>query len=74
MFLEEVFNKLENGEIVYILDEYEEAVFKFMPTIPREVYVRRSRQREHNIDWTSNIAYEARLGGKFITAEEYKKF
>ncbi len=74
MFIQEVLKRLDNGETVYIFDEYEEAVFKFMPTIPREVYIRRSRGREMKIGWDSDIAYEARLGGEFITKEKYSNY
>ena len=75
MFLEEVLAKLTNGETVYILNEYEEAVFKFVPTGGHvEAYIRRHRCREQQISWTSNVAFEAKLEGEFITSEEYKKY
>lgn len=74
IFIQDVLKKLDDGETVYIYDEYEEAVFKFLPTTPREVYIRRSRSREMKIGWDSDIAYEARLGGEIITKEEYVKY
>lgn len=75
MFLEEVLARLTNGETVYIFDEYEEAVFKFVPIGGHvDAYIRRSQCREHQISWTSDIAFEARLGGQFITEQDYKKY
>lgn len=74
IFIQEVLKKLDDGEIVYIYDDYEESVFRFMPTMPRESYIRKRGGREQAIDWSSDVAYEARLGGEFITEEQYRKY
>ena len=74
MFLQDVLKKLDDGQYVYIIDEYEGAVFRFEPSTPRIVYVKRKHSPERMIEWESDIAYEARLGGEFITQEEYYNY
>ena len=61
--------------VIYVLNEFEGAVFKFTGTgTGNYCEVRRSKQRPYKVECTTNIACEAYLGGDIITEEQYKKY
>ncbi|SDE15729.1 MULTISPECIES: hypothetical protein [Riemerella] len=65
---------LKNG-IIYLLDEYENAVFKFTSTGKGNLCeVKFKGKIPYKIDCSTNLAMQAILGGTIITKEQYEEF
>lgn len=61
--------------LLYVLDDFEGAVFKFTNTGEGStVEVKFKGEEPYNVDFTTNIATEAFLGGDIITEEQYNKY
>lgn len=66
---------LEKNNVVYLYDEYEDAVFKFTGTGKGNYCTVKFRGKApYQIECTTNLACEAFLGGDIITKEEYEIF
>lgn len=66
---------LLRDEVVYVLDEFEGAVFKFTDTGKGNFCeVKFKGEQPYKVECTTNIAFEAYLGGEIITEEQYKKY
>ena len=71
-------NNLEHiskHKATYILDEYENAAFRFTGTgVGNFCYVKFKGKEPYKIECTATLAMEALLGGKIITEQEYNNF
>lgn len=65
---------LKNG-IIYLLDEYENAVFKFTSIGKGNLCeVKFKDKTPYRVDCSTNLATQAFLGGIIITKEQYEEF
>ena len=65
---------IKNG-VLYIHDEFEDAVFKFTGRGKGNFCEVKFRgEKPYKVECTTNIAMESYLGGKIITKEEYDKY
>ncbi len=61
--------------VLYIYDDYEDAVFKFTGTGKGNYCTVKFRGKEpYKIECATNLACQAFLGGDIITKKEYEKF
>lgn len=61
--------------VLYILDEFEGAVFKFTGRGKGNFCeVKFKGGKSYKVECITNIAMEAYLGGEIITKEEYEKY
>lgn len=71
-------NNLEyllKNKIIYLLDEYEGAVFKFENTGKgNSCEVKFKNEEPYKIDCSTNLAMNAFLGGKVISKSDYESF
>lgn len=68
-------NYLVNHKVMYIFDEYEEAVFEFTGTGKGNYCkIKFKGKQPYKVECITNIAFEALLGGKIITQEEYDNY
>lgn len=69
-------DKFKRNETVYVYDDFEGIVFRFVPNDEKETicFAKRSGKNEYKIDWTTNLVMNARMGGEFITEKEYNEF
>ncbi len=61
--------------VLYLYEDYEDAVFKFTGTGKGNYCTVKFRGKEpYQIECTTNLACQSFLGGDIITKEEYEKF
>lgn len=66
---------LQKNNIVYLFDDYENAVFKFTKTGKGNACeVKFKNKKPYTLDCTTNLAMQALLGGEIITKEAYENF
>jgi len=70
-------NKLQRGETIYLLDGFENAVFRLFFDKKKGVtrsFIKRRGRSEEEISQSSKIVNEAIMGGQIITEKEYGQF
>lgn len=73
MKLNQFHSLLENGKTVYLLDDFEGAVFRIVPNEKGTgAYIKRKGKKEQPINQSENIVCEAILGGLEISKEQYE--
>jgi hypothetical protein len=75
---EYISSKLFKNETVYLLNDYEDIVIKFVPN-KRSVecfakFKGKRKADEYKLERTTNLVLETELGGKIITEKEYDEY
>lgn len=66
---------LSSGQDVYMCDDFEEIVIRQSLGDERTItHIKRKGQEERDIDSSAKIVFEACLGGRFISREEYEQY
>lgn len=70
--------KLQKNETVYLLNDFEEIVIKISLSKGQYKVIAKfkgkSKADEYEIDSSTNLAMDTRLGGDIITKEEYNNY
>lgn len=67
--------RLQNNEIVYIKDDFEEIAIRFMPNEDGTVaYAKFKGKTEYIIDRASKLVYNVEMGGVEISKQEYEDY
>lgn len=77
MYIEELSKKLVSGKPVFIEDEYEEAIVKFVYDKDEKrtrTWIKRKGIAEHEIPQSEEIVLEIQLGGKEVDKDRYDKY
>jgi hypothetical protein len=68
-------DKFRNNEMVYVLDDFEDIAFRFVPgTKATTCFAKRPKEKEYAIGWETDLVMNARIGGQFITKELYDNY
>lgn len=71
----ELYNKLQSGETVYLLDDFEEAVIRlYLDNGQTKSYIKHHRRNEIEIPQSNEAVCDIILGGKEISKSEYDRY
>ena len=71
----ELYNKLQSGETVYLLDDFEEAVIRlYFDNGQTKSYIKHHGRNEIEITKSDDTVCDIILGGKEISKSEYDKY
>ncbi|ASM66412.1 hypothetical protein [Bacteroides caccae] len=72
---QELYNKLQSGETVYLLDDFEEAVVRlYLDNGQTKSYIKHRGCNEIGIPQSNETVCDIILGGKEISKSEYDKY
>jgi hypothetical protein len=72
---QELYNKLQSGETVYLLDDFEEAVVRlYLDNGQTKSYIKHRGRNEIGIPQSNETVCDIILGGKEISKSEYDKY
>lgn len=69
-------DKFKKNETVFVYDDFEDIVLRFIPNDGKGMicYAKRKGKEEYEIDWTTNLVMNARLGGEIVDGKFYNSF
>lgn len=71
----ELYNKLQSGETVYLLDDFEESVIRlYLDNGQTKSYIKHRGRNEIEIPQSNETVCNIILGGKEISKSEYDKY
>ncbi len=67
--------ELSNGKNVYLFDDFEQAVFRLVPTKDKTIaFAKFKGKKEYQLDQSTQLVYDAEMGGEIVSKEFYDKF
>ena len=76
MNLDKICEMLNNGQSVYMFDDFIEAAIRITPPIEGEsrAYIKHKGRTEVEVSPSYETVFDIELGGKFFTQKEYAKY
>lgn len=68
----EIYELIDNGEIVYIKDEFLDVAIRLEPS--GNAFLKYKGKKEHEVDYSNETVFEARIGGDIISKAEYEAY
>lgn len=71
----ELYNRLQSGEMVYLLDDFKEAVIRlYFDNGQTKAFIKHHGHNEIEISQSNETVCDIILGGKKISKSEYEKY
>lgn len=76
MNLDKIYEMLNNGQSVYMFDDFLEAAIRIMPTADGKsrAYLKHKGRTEVEVSPSYKTVFDIELGGTFFTQKEYAQY
>ena len=68
----EIYKLIDNGEIVYIIDEFLEVAVRIEPV--GKTFLKYKGRKEHEVDFYNETVFEAKISGDIKSKKEYEAY